>query len=57
VWKDCALVPNKAAQERHGDEAEEDDEKHGSADDTLGFWTKPGQNKHRIRATTNITLT
>lgn len=33
------LIPDKAAEERHWDEAEEDDEEDRPTDDTLGLWT------------------
>lgn len=34
-----ALIPYKAAEERHWDEAEEDDEEDRPTDDTLRLWT------------------
>lgn len=33
------LIPDKAAEERHWDEAEEDDEEDRPTDDTLRLWT------------------
>lgn len=33
-----ALIPNKAAEERHWDEAEEDDEENRPTDDSLWLW-------------------
>lgn len=33
------LIPYKAAEERHWDEAEEDDEEDRPTDDTLRLWT------------------
>lgn len=38
MWESFALISHKAAEERHWDEAEEDDEENSPTDDTLRFW-------------------
>lgn len=38
VWESSALIPYKAAEERHWDKAEEDDEEDRPTDDSLRFW-------------------
>lgn len=40
VWEAHALIAYKAAEERHRDEAEEDDEEDCPTDDSLGLWAE-----------------
>lgn len=53
-----ALISYKAAEERHGDEAEEDDEEDRPGDDPLRLWAgegeKQGESYDRKRATTDL---
>lgn len=39
MWEAHALISYKAAEERHWDEAEEDDEEDRPTDDSLRLWT------------------
>lgn len=41
------LIPYKAAEERHWDEAEEDDEEDRPTDYTLRLWTGPEERRQR----------
>lgn len=41
------LIPYKAAQERHWDEAEEDDEEDRPTDDALRLWTVKNRKRHQ----------
>ena len=40
VWKTFTLLPNKAAEEGHRDEAEGDDEEHCATNHTLRLWAE-----------------
>lgn len=39
MWEAHALISNKAAEERHWDETEKDDEEDSPTDDSLRLWT------------------
>lgn len=50
MWEARALISNKAAEERHWDEAEEDDEEDCPTDDSLGLRTaKRGDQEEKQR--------
>lgn len=49
MWEARALIAHKAAEKRHWDEAEEDDEENCTTDYSLGLWAAKARRESEVR--------